>query len=298
MSNMPTAMPAAGDVVALIERFKDLDSQKLRDVIEMYVKMQDRAALAEFNDAMSAAHSEIVKVERDKPNPLFKSRYSSLEAQYDACEPALKKYGVLLRFGSEPTSDPNVMRLSCILSKGLYTEKHTIDVAIAVEGPKGGRPAMSAAQARGSVMTYARKYLMQMVLNLVSADDITDDDGNAGGRPPRSGLMPDHIRREMQEKIDPKTGEVAQNGNGNGGPSYEERKAQWLDELQARMDAADTQAEAEKILKEPAVENCERVFAKDADTVAKIQDLKRIMIARIWQGDPGTNDPQAGDHLV
>ena len=165
MNKLPASV---GDqFVQLIDRFQNLDATKLQQVIDAYTGMQDRQAAAEFNESMASLLAEIPAVVKDKDNPLFLSKYASHEAIMEALAPSLKKYGIGVRFGSESTGNSNVARPFLRLFKGLYSETHAIDIGVNAEGPKGGRPAMNVAQALGSGMTYARKYLLMNAFNLV-----------------------------------------------------------------------------------------------------------------------------------
>lgn len=284
-----TKMPALiGDqFVQIIDRFKELDPIKLQQVIDSFTGMQDRQAKAEFNDTMAEVLAEIPAVIKDKTNPLFRSKYASHEAIMDALQPVLKKHGIGVRFGSESAGKLGVARPFLVIFKGLYSETHAIDIGVNAEGPKGGRPAMNEAQALGSGMTYARKYLLMNAFNLVLSED--DDDGNASNRRPRSGLMDQNVRQAVDE-----AGEhTSSNGNGNGKPTI----AEWFDSFQAECEAADSVDEAEAILKRPEVINCQEAFKKYPKTLASIEQVKKAMMKRIYQGDTGSEAATIGEIL-
>ena len=279
--------------VQLIDRFQNLDAVKLQQVIDAYTGMQDRQAAAEFNESMAALLAEIPAVVKDKDNPLFKSKYASHEAIMEALAPSLKKFGIGVRFGSESTGNSNVARPFLRLFKGLYSETHAIDIGVSSEGPKGGRPAMNVAQALGSGMTYARKYLLMNAFNLVLSED--DDDGNGVSNRPRSGLRDRAVADRMAQT------HADENGNGNGnthgvGEDGATRKLsvrEWFDQFQAECDAADTVDEATQILQREQVVNCREVFAKWPDVAAAIEETKQALIRRVYQGD--TSPSALGD---
>jgi ERF superfamily len=288
VSKMPTTVPAGTDLVQLIERFQNLDEVKLKAVLDAFKDMQDRQAKAEFNIAFAELLENLPPVLKDKNNPLFRSRYASHESIMDSLHPALKEYGIGARFGSSATGNPKVQQPFLVLFKGLYSETHSFDISVAPEGPKGGRPAMNDAQALGSGLTYARKYLLMNAFNLVLEED--DDDGNAAGaRRPRSGLRDHHVAQRMSE-----AGQAEQhngNGNGNGNGNRKPTLAEWLDGLQAECDAADTIDEAEQILKRPEVMNCDETLAKHPQALAAVQEMKQNLIRRIWQDTPRSHVP-------
>lgn len=114
------------------------------------------------------------------------------------------------------------------------------------------------------------------------AADATETNGNGNGHAkPKSGLMDASVRQAQEDAVT------------TDGPTYEERKAQWLDELQGRMDGADTIEEGQTILDEKPVAYPERVFKNDDDAIKKINDLKTTMIKRIWQGIMPSDVPAA-----
>jgi hypothetical protein len=282
-----TTLPSGADLVQLIERFQNLDEVKLKSVLDAFKDMQDRQAKAEFNISFGELLDNIPPVLKDKNNPLFRSRYASHESIMVSLQPALRQYGIGARFGSEATGNPKVQRPFLVLFKGLYSETHSIDISVGAEGPKGGRPAMNDAQALGSGLTYARKYLLMNAFNLVLEED--DDDANAAGaRRPRSGLRDQHVAQRMSDAGQREEGEPHNgNGNGNGKPTL----AEWLDTLQAESDAADTIDEAEAFLKRPEVMNCDETLAKYPKALAAVREMKQNLIRRIWQDTPRSHVP-------
>ena len=284
MNKLPASV---GDqFVQLIDRFQNLDATKLQQVIDAYTGMQDRQAAAEFNESMASLLAEIPAVVKDKDNPLFRSKYASHEAIMEALAPSLKKYGIGVRFGSESTGNSNVARPFLRLFKGLYSETHAIDIGVNAEGPKGGRPAMNVAQALGSGMTYARKYLLMNAFNLVLSED--DDDDNGVSNRPKSGLRDQTVTNRMNE------GHAGEENGGNGN-GKKKTVYEWFDEFQAECDAADTMDECDAILKREQVMNSDEVFAKWPQLVAAISEVKQAMMKRIRQGG---GDPVADGNLI
>ena len=245
------------------KEFKDLDPAAFKEFLTMYREEQDRNALAAFNEAYAATCAEILKVKKDKTNPLFRARYSSYEALWDAVEPVANRYGLRVSFGTEPTGNPDMLRLFIIIAKGTHTQREGIDFSVPNEGPKGGRPAMTPAQAMGSAITYARKYLLQLALNLVPSEK-TDDDGNSAAahaeqpRPRQNG-------GGTAAEVDTRSKQAAQESrerSANGGLTKEQaarkaanadRERVFLDEFKARCAAAMSQEDAVKIIMDEGI---------------------------------------------
>lgn len=231
------------------------DVNKLSALLEERSKIIKENQRRAYHAAMTQVQAELNQVGRNKDNDALNSRYATLEALDSEAKPIYTKYGFALSFNSAPPVAPGTVRLVCTIShRDGHIETAELSGPIVTTGPKGNRLSMNDMQAVGSAIAYLRRYMLMLIFNLVQANDPADDDGNA--RPPRSG------------------------------PTYEENKRKWLDGLQGRMDAADTQDEANAILEENEVKNYERVFARDKDAIAKVKELKEAMIKRIWQGAP------------
>lgn len=269
-------MPA-GQFVALVEKFKDLDPANFKAFLDIYRDEQDRQALAEFNASYAPMLAEVGKVSKDKSNPLYRSRYSSYEAMMDALEPIRIKYGIGIYFGCEPTGNPETMRPYLELFKGLHRRRVCEqDIRITVEGPKGGRPAMNEMQAMGSAVTYVRKSFLQMAFNLVPSED-SDDDGNSARttRPPPpsakpTGPLTDHARQVVETKQ-------------NAPDPNRARIDTFLEGFRTQCKGATTQEAADAILKDQGIMQgsdwLNRNAKQDWDEFCRIRDE---MISRVF----------------
>lgn len=121
------------------------------------------SALARFRDIMGP-------VEKSAVNPHFKSSYVPLEELLDAIAAPLKECGLLCTF----------------VLKGKMLELHIVHIESmeTVVGEMELRPAKDDPQGWGSAITYARRYMLQTMLNLKTEDD----DGNAAS--PRHAPVP------------------------------------------------------------------------------------------------------------
>lgn len=121
------------------------------------------SALARFRDIMGP-------VEKSAVNPHFKSSYVPLEELLDAIAMPLKECGLLCTF----------------VLKGKMLELHIVHLESmeTVVGEMELRPAKDDPQGWGSAITYARRYMLQTMLNLKTEDD----DGNRASIAPK----PDH----------------------------------------------------------------------------------------------------------
>jgi hypothetical protein len=66
------------------------------------------------------------------------------------------------------------------VSLGGYTRQYQTDEACDGKGPKGN-DVMTKTHAKGSAHTYGKRNLLKDIFNLVTGDEVDDDDGNGGG---------------------------------------------------------------------------------------------------------------------
>jgi hypothetical protein len=131
-----------------------------------------------FLSALAALQAELPKLPKDKTNPHFHSKFTGLDTIVDAVGPLLVKHRLV--WMTMPGRD----------QFGPYLEYRLVHVDSDAEGGIFGRMPLLLTkddmQGLGSALTYARRYALSSVLNLVADED---DDGTAaassyGGAPP------------------------------------------------------------------------------------------------------------------
>lgn len=189
------------DVIAAVARVKDLDVQKLEQLMKLQEEWERRQAEAHFNDAMAGAQSEMASISKDSVNPATRSRYASLPAMIEAIRPIYTKYGMSVDFNEEPYDRDGVAHIVASVHCGSITRRHHFFVPWSTQGARGGAVTTSTHAKMGAI-TYARRGLLKMVFNL-SEDD---DDGNtAGGRPaPRPGSDAMGNKRPAMADVEPR----------------------------------------------------------------------------------------------
>lgn len=119
--------------------------------------------------ALLAVQSAAPTLPKDKTNPHFKSKYTPLDTIVETIGPLLAKHG--LTWVACPTYGPD----------GHPALNYRLSHAQTNEGIEGTMPLLLSkpdAQGMGSAITYARRYSLCAVLNLVADED---DDGNGAG---------------------------------------------------------------------------------------------------------------------
>jgi len=115
--------------------------------------------------ALVKAQLEFAPIVKDKINPHYKSKYADLGSIMDAIRiPLLKNNLVITSFFNY---EEESTYLVTVLTHATSGESIEIDYKVNLSGNE---------QAKGSVQTYARRYSICALLNLVADDD---DDGNA-----------------------------------------------------------------------------------------------------------------------
>lgn len=121
--------------------------------------------LAKLYEALSKAQGEIANPAFDSINPHFRNKYASLAAIRNAITPALTKHGISV---SQDVSMSNGV-VSCT-TRVMHSSGGEVSY-----GPLSIPVTKPDAQGVGSAITYARRYQLQAVFNIVGDDD---DDAN------------------------------------------------------------------------------------------------------------------------
>lgn len=164
-------------------RDPQFSTEKAEAVMRLLVEQQRRVQLQAFNLDMNLMQEELQQIPRDKSNPVFHSKYATYEQLDRIARPIYTKYGFSIRFGTAPASQEGWVQITCTIShRNGFFEQHSLEGPISTEGSQGRRAGATPIQALGSAVTYLKRYLLSMVLNLVTSSETADD--NDGNRPP------------------------------------------------------------------------------------------------------------------
>jgi predicted ester cyclase len=206
MSTSIAERPAA--LMNFIERASRDDSfniDKFRELLIMQREADQIAARHEFNVAMSRVQSELQTIVRDRENTHTRSRYATLPAIDAAARPVYTHHGFSVRFGTAAAPWEGWVRVTCEVAHiGGYSEQHHLDGPMDAAGSQG-KSNKTGIQAVGSTVSYLRRYLLLLVLNLVTVDD-GDDDGNGARRDQQAQVYSrrDEITASTQKTEPPK----------------------------------------------------------------------------------------------
>ena len=164
------------DLIEFLDRVKSLDPDRLEKALNQFERMLLIQAESEAADAMSAVQGEIKQVLKTRPSGLTNVRYADIGQVMEELVPIYTKHGFSLTYDEHIDPRPEFMHFSCTVRRGAWKAVHNFyprrDAQI-----KGQRTWM---QEGGSNITYARRYLAGMAFNIVSAQDVKED--NDAGR--------------------------------------------------------------------------------------------------------------------
>lgn len=161
----------------------NVDPDKLERLWAIAKEAQADQAKREYAEAMSAVQANLPKIIRDRRNDETNSSYATLDNIVRQIAPVYTQHGFSLTFGTGESKIEKCVRIVCtVMHRGGHSETVWYDQPIDDAGIRGNVN-KTQTHARGSAVTYGRRYLTLMVFNLNTG---FDDDGNAaqnGGRP-------------------------------------------------------------------------------------------------------------------
>ncbi len=165
--------------ICQLARDPSVDVAKLEALLHMQERITGKQAEIEFNLAMARLQPRLpVIVKRGKINiekgPVTRtqSTFATYEDIDKAIRPLLCQEGFSLSFNSEAVEKGNVYYATISHAAG-HSKQASMALPADTSGSKNG------IQAVGSTISYAKRYLVGMLLNIVTKDE--DNDGNSFG---------------------------------------------------------------------------------------------------------------------
>jgi ERF superfamily len=142
----------------------------------------------EIASALAKAQGEIEPAPKDRENPYFKSRYTTLAACVTAARPALAKYGLSVVQSIQVNKEIGMLGVFTRImhSSGQFIESET-----------WCQPKTLSPQDVGSASTYLKRYSYSAMIGIISDDD---DDGNAATRPAQNTTYQQPRPNNYQDK--------------------------------------------------------------------------------------------------
>lgn len=136
----------------------------------MTFPIQMSAEIGALAGALAKAQGELTAATKDRENPFFKSSYATLASVFEAIREPFAKNGLAYTQPTRIDDHGNVVVVTILMhSSGQW-----------IAGEVSAKPAKNDPQGVGSLISYLKRYEIQAMAGVASADD--DDDGNAATR--------------------------------------------------------------------------------------------------------------------
>jgi len=161
--------------VGMLAMDPNTDVEKIERLMAIQERLQAKENEGRFNSIMAEVQAGIKTAIRNQHNDQTRSNYADLSSVLKSTKAAYTAAGMALSFNTEATEDPTIVRLVCHVTAAGHSRAYRYDSPLTDKGI-AGKPMMTTAHARGSAISYGRRYMTQMIFNLDTADD---NDGNA-----------------------------------------------------------------------------------------------------------------------
>jgi hypothetical protein len=276
------------------------DVAKMQALIELQERVMRQQSKQAFTEALASVAAELEPVKKDASNPQFRRQYATLAAIDSAVRPIYTHHGFSVRYGSEAGPDGRIV-VTCILS---HRDGHSETLSLAA--PPDGSTSRTPIQAVGSSVSYLKRYLISMALNITFADE--DDDGEASRRTAPS-VPPMRARREPPPRHQPPAEpEPDAGGNGDDAPpesqlwlgihtqrlESEQDIGRWLTAYEDACATASAQAD---LMRLHGIDVVNRALAKAPEAVKRrMTKASSAAFARLLpQPSPITADAETGE---
>lgn len=168
-------------VIAKAATDPNCDVEKMERLYAMHERMQDRQAAEAFAADMALVQAEVRKAVKDRNNTQTKSDYATLESIDAATRLVYTARGFSLTFDTQDSPLAGHVRIVCnVMHRAGHTKVYSYDNPMDDKGIQGSVN-KTPTHARGSAVTYGRRYLTMLIFNLSTGQH--DDDGNGVHEP-------------------------------------------------------------------------------------------------------------------
>lgn len=153
--------------------------------------MNRSETITKIASALVKAQSTMGNAVKDSKNPFFKSNYADLNSVREACLPALNANGISVLQPTVHIDGKAFVETLLLHESGEFISSLTEVICAKPNDP----------QAHGSGVSYARRYGLQSMVNLGSADD--DGESAMGRQPtpqPKKNLV-EEIKTKVEAKV-------------------------------------------------------------------------------------------------
>lgn len=164
------------EVIADASRSKDVDVPKMKELREMWNDEKALMARQSFIAALREVQIKLTPILKDSKNPHTQSKFATLAKISKVVDPILHEHGFGLTYGMADSPIENHYRITAdLMHVDGHIKPYLVDLPADIAGPKGTAN-KSATQGVGSTISYGRRYLKTMIVDVPLADE--DDDGS------------------------------------------------------------------------------------------------------------------------
>jgi hypothetical protein len=180
------------DVIARASRDPTVDVDKLERLLAIQERLLAEQRRTSYYAALARLQARLPQIAKagnilDRDGNL-RNKYAKIEDVDVAIRPLCAEEGFSFSFDSKAV--PGGAEYSCAMQhRDGHTEVKTLVLPLDTGAGRNN------VQSAGSSLSYARRYLLSMHLNIVTRDE--DDDGNATSRAPITAEQAAHLRAEL-----------------------------------------------------------------------------------------------------
>ena len=181
------------DVIKQVALDPNVDVQKMHGLLDIQERMMNKQAEMNFTAALTALQSELPRITQDaeiRHNNKLIARYAKYETIDTAIRPLLIQNGFSLRYNTRKDGD-KVIVTATLSHKDGHSITDEIPLSIDASGAK------NSVQGVGSTISYGKRYLVGMLLNLVFEGE--DDNGEKAGFVAITPSQAEVIKRKLME---------------------------------------------------------------------------------------------------
>ena len=181
-------------IATALER-PEIDASKLEALLRMQREVEADEARRQFNAALYAAQQAVPRVTKRGAIDLGKGKpipFATWEDVDKVLRPIMREHGFSLSFSATSRTDGTG---AVVTARLLHAAGHAQEATMPLPPDVG--PGRNALQAMGSTLSYAKRYLAEMLFNIVRENE--DDDGRAGGSNPITEEQEKRLVALMQE---------------------------------------------------------------------------------------------------
>jgi len=194
------AEPVKTDIISIIERAlinPEMDVDKLQRLLDMQKDIMRIEAEREFNSAMARLQPKLPQIKHDGEIKNKNGGVQSTYAKYETVDTAIRQLytaeGFSISFDSRQIDSVTVYTAT-LSHIGGHSKTASITLPADISGSKNGTQAM------GSTVSYARRYLITMLFNIVTIG--VDNDGKGGFIDLEQAAEIDNLIRETGTVLD------------------------------------------------------------------------------------------------